>query len=262
MPRFAFPRFDHSQENVTCTPTCKGQRIAGHLWPRMDPASQAAGTVNHRMDLSVANCTTALLAAHPNRSPRYAACNGRRQGPASAGRRGHGCQGHRRQSNFARSSKPPATTSRRSSTSDQRTWTRSTTALASCVLSVTVGGAASLDGAAGASVCSPRMLPLRRSATRPLWPKSSEGMPLQLVTPASEEPVSLAEAKLHLRVESDDDDALIGALITAARQAAETLRPAVSSTTARWKLVLDSLPGPSPDGRTCRTASFSAARTR
>jgi uncharacterized phiE125 gp8 family phage protein len=69
-------------------------------------------------------------------------------------------------------------------------------------------------------------------------------MPLQLITPAAEEPVSLAEAKLHLRVESADDDALIGSLISAARQAAETLTGR-QLVTARWKLVLDSFPGPS-----------------
>lgn len=66
-------------------------------------------------------------------------------------------------------------------------------------------------------------------------------MPLQLVTPPSGEPVSLAEAKLHLRVDVDDDDALISSLIAAARQAAETLtgRQLIS---ARWKLVLDAFP--------------------
>jgi uncharacterized phiE125 gp8 family phage protein len=69
-------------------------------------------------------------------------------------------------------------------------------------------------------------------------------MPLQLITPAAEEPVSLAEAKRHLRVESADDDALIGSLISAARQAAETLTGR-QFVTARWKLVLDSFPGPS-----------------
>jgi uncharacterized phiE125 gp8 family phage protein len=69
-------------------------------------------------------------------------------------------------------------------------------------------------------------------------------MPLQLVTPPAEEPVSLADAKLHLRVDFTDDDALITALISAARQAAETLTGR-QIVTARWKLVLDSFPGPS-----------------
>ena len=69
-------------------------------------------------------------------------------------------------------------------------------------------------------------------------------MPLQLVTPPAEEPVSLADAKLHLRVDFTDDDALITALISAARHAAETLTGR-QIVTARWKLVLDSFPGPS-----------------
>jgi uncharacterized phiE125 gp8 family phage protein len=69
-------------------------------------------------------------------------------------------------------------------------------------------------------------------------------MALQLVTPPAEEPVSLADAKLHLRVDFTDDDALITALITAARQAAETITGR-QIVTARWKLVLDSFPGPS-----------------
>lgn len=69
-------------------------------------------------------------------------------------------------------------------------------------------------------------------------------MPLQLVTPPIEEPVSLLEAKLHLRVDFDEDDMLIASLITAARQAAETLTGR-QFTTARWKQVLDCFPGPS-----------------
>ena len=66
-------------------------------------------------------------------------------------------------------------------------------------------------------------------------------MPLQLVTPPAEEPVSLVDAKLHLRVDFDEDDTLIASLISAARQAAETLtgRQFVN---ARWKLVLDGFP--------------------
>ena len=56
--------------------------------------------------------------------------------------------------------------------------------------------------------------------------------------------MSLADAKLHLRVDFTDDDALITALISAARQAAETLTGR-QIVTARWNLVLDSFPGPS-----------------
>lgn len=69
-------------------------------------------------------------------------------------------------------------------------------------------------------------------------------MPMQLITPPAGEPVSLQEAKTHLRVDFDDDDGLIQALIAAARQAAETItnRQLMS---ARWKLVMDSFPGPS-----------------
>ena len=48
-------------------------------------------------------------------------------------------------------------------------------------------------------------------------------MALQLQTPASVPAVTLAEAKLHLRVEVDDDDALISSLVAAATLAAEHL---------------------------------------
>jgi len=68
-------------------------------------------------------------------------------------------------------------------------------------------------------------------------------MPLQLVTPPAGEPISLAEAKQHLRVDGGDDDLLIGSLITAARQAAETITGR-QLMTARWRLVLDAFPGP------------------
>ena len=66
-------------------------------------------------------------------------------------------------------------------------------------------------------------------------------MPSVLVTAPAAEPLTLAEAKLHLRVDDTADDALIGALITAARQHAEhdTRRALVTQT---WKLALDASP--------------------
>jgi len=62
----------------------------------------------------------------------------------------------------------------------------------------------------------------------------------QLSTPAAE-PLTLAEAKLHLRVDITDDDSLITALIVTARQQAEhrTGRALVSQ---QWRLGLDQFP--------------------
>jgi hypothetical protein len=59
-----------------------------------------------------------------------------------------------------------------------------------------------------------------------------------------EEPVSLLEAKLHLRVDFDDDDVLITTLIGAARQAAETMTGR-QFVTARWQYVIDCFLGSS-----------------
>jgi uncharacterized phiE125 gp8 family phage protein len=69
-------------------------------------------------------------------------------------------------------------------------------------------------------------------------------MPLQLVTPPTAEPLSLSEARAHLRVPSGDtsQDALITGLIAAARAYAE-LKCQRQILAARWKLVLDSFPG-------------------
>jgi len=63
-----------------------------------------------------------------------------------------------------------------------------------------------------------------------------------LTTAATEEPVTLDEAKAHLRIDHDDEDDHIAALITAARQWAEmyTRRQFISAT---YTLYLDWFPG-------------------
>lgn len=66
-------------------------------------------------------------------------------------------------------------------------------------------------------------------------------MTLKLITAPTTEPLSLSEAKLHLRVEHTADDALITSLIVSARQAAEhELQRALITQT--WERVLDLFP--------------------
>lgn len=66
-------------------------------------------------------------------------------------------------------------------------------------------------------------------------------MALKLITPASVLPVTLAEAKAHLRVDVTDDDTLITAMIMAAAELAEqhTGRAIMTQT---WELTLDAFP--------------------
>lgn len=66
-------------------------------------------------------------------------------------------------------------------------------------------------------------------------------MTTRLITPPTTEPVTLAEAKLHCKVDDAADDALISALITAAREQCEHIlgRAIVPQT---WELTLDAFP--------------------
>ena len=68
-------------------------------------------------------------------------------------------------------------------------------------------------------------------------------MALVLITAPTVEPVSLAEAKAHLRIDIDDDDTLIGGLITAARSHLEnTARPKLAMINQTWEYIADSWP--------------------
>lgn len=70
-------------------------------------------------------------------------------------------------------------------------------------------------------------------------------MALKLIAGPAIEPVTLDEAKQHLRVDSDDDDALIESLIVAARNFVERYlgRALIEQT---WDLYLDKFPTTGP----------------
>lgn len=65
---------------------------------------------------------------------------------------------------------------------------------------------------------------------------------LRLVTAPAIEPVTLTEAKTHLRVDSSDEDAYISALITAAREIVERIHLWRALITQTWEYVLDDWP--------------------
>jgi hypothetical protein len=75
-------------------------------------------------------------------------------------------------------------------------------------------------------------------------------MGLKILTPPALEPISLADARLHLRITGTSDatiatpeDSLIKMLISSARRAAETItRRALI--TQQWKMVFDRFPSP------------------
>lgn len=64
---------------------------------------------------------------------------------------------------------------------------------------------------------------------------------LTLVTPPAAEPITLAEAKLHLRLETTADDALVTSMIAAARRMCE-IRVDRAFVTQTWDLSLDAYP--------------------
>lgn len=66
-------------------------------------------------------------------------------------------------------------------------------------------------------------------------------MTLKIKTPPTVEPVSLTEAKLHLRVEHTDEDTLISNLISAAREHAESFQNR-AFITRTYDLFLDNWP--------------------
>ena len=66
-------------------------------------------------------------------------------------------------------------------------------------------------------------------------------MPEILVTPPTGEPLDLADVKTHLRVTDTAQDVLISAMLSGARQAAET-KTRQQLLYARYKLVLDKFP--------------------
>jgi uncharacterized phiE125 gp8 family phage protein len=68
------------------------------------------------------------------------------------------------------------------------------------------------------------------------------GLNLSLTSPPSNEPMTTAQAKVHLRVVDDEDDTYIGGIVTAARYHLET-ETRRQFITATYALKLDCFPG-------------------
>lgn len=92
--------------------------------------------------------------------------------------------------------------------------------------------------------CAPPIFSMRTDRLHPIR--------LKIETAPASEPITTAEAKSHLRVDSSDDDTIIGNLITVAREVAEkyTNRAFIDQT---WHLFLDEWP--SKGGRNMRDFS-------
>ncbi len=80
-----------------------------------------------------------------------------------------------------------------------------------------------------------------RRAEGALFANCEKIMPLILTTPPATEPVTLAEAKAHLRITHSDDDAYVSTLIKSARQQLEA-RMGLGLITQGWSLFLDDWP--------------------
>ena len=70
-------------------------------------------------------------------------------------------------------------------------------------------------------------------------------MTYMLIVPPASEPLSLAEAKAHLRLDTADEDDLVTALIIAARQIVEK-HTGLALLTQTWRIVADSWPALPP----------------
>src|SRR6266516_4404400 len=66
-------------------------------------------------------------------------------------------------------------------------------------------------------------------------------MPLRLITPPAVEPLTLAEAKQHLRVDGDEENPLISGLIAAARRTCENFQGR-AYVLQGWRLTADDFP--------------------
>ena len=66
-------------------------------------------------------------------------------------------------------------------------------------------------------------------------------MSLTLISPPAAEPVTLSELKAHLRITSDDEDALITGMLVAAVRAVEA-RASLALMPQQWRLTIDAAP--------------------